>query len=69
MVAEPTYCEVPASKTYTKVPLTGLPPLVLTMPDRLTTGGATRVMSWVVAPLTVIAVALPMLEPPNHWSG
>ena len=52
--------DLAASKTYTKVPLTGLPPLVLTMPDRLTVGGLTRLRSWVVVALTVMTVAVAM---------
>ena len=57
---------MPASKTYTKVPLTGVPPLALTVPDRVNVGALTRVMSWEVAALTAIAVALAKLDPPNH---
>ena len=39
------------------------------VPTRVRSGHGVRVMSWVVAPLTLTAVALAMLEPPNHWSG
>ena len=54
---------MPASQTDTDAPARG-PPAVLTVPDRVNV--VTRLMSWVVAALTAIAVALAKLDPPNH---